>query len=120
MTSRAHRSTTCSTVTHNSSGTVAQNTAAGSYELHQRYPTSLTQQKALNKLKARNFTYPNKLGAKFDAYANRLHKGDVFEHLTRFNQTFKNDIQTKRLSKRSPTLPLLLSSELPTVGNRRR
>ncbi|KZV19831.1 hypothetical protein F511_33572 [Dorcoceras hygrometricum] len=51
MTFRAHRSTTCSMVTHNSLGTEAQKTAAGSYELHQRYPTSLTQQKALNKLK---------------------------------------------------------------------
>ncbi|KZV28555.1 hypothetical protein F511_39189 [Dorcoceras hygrometricum] len=120
MTSRAHRSTTCSTVTHNSLGTVAQNTASGSYELHQRYHTSLTQQKAINKLKARNFTYPNKLGAKFDAYSNRLHKGDVFAHLTSFKQTFENDIQTKRLNKRSPMLPPSLSLELPTVDNRRR
>ncbi|KZV49519.1 hypothetical protein F511_12825 [Dorcoceras hygrometricum] len=51
MTSRAHRSTICATATHKTSGTEAQKTAAGSYELHQRYPTSLTQQKALNKLK---------------------------------------------------------------------
>ncbi|KZV41831.1 hypothetical protein F511_36420 [Dorcoceras hygrometricum] len=42
------------------------------------------------------------LGAKSDAYANRLHKGDVFAHLTSFKKTFENDIQTKRLSKRSP------------------
>ncbi|KZV19804.1 hypothetical protein F511_28990 [Dorcoceras hygrometricum] len=120
MTSRAHRSTTCSTVTHNSSGNEAQKTAAGSYELHQRYPTYLTQQKALNKLRGRNITYPKKLEAKSDAYANRLHKGDVFAHLTSFKQTFENNIQAKRLSKRSPTLPLLLSSELSTVSNRRR
>ncbi|KZV18828.1 hypothetical protein F511_18753 [Dorcoceras hygrometricum] len=61
--------------------------------------------------------HPKKLGAKSDAYANRLHKGDVFAHLTSFKQTFKNDIQTKLLSKRSPTLPLSLSSELPAAGN---
>ncbi|KZV34155.1 DNA-directed RNA polymerase 3, chloroplastic [Dorcoceras hygrometricum] len=73
-----------------------------------------------NKLKGRSFTDPKKLGAKSDAYANRLHKGDVFAHLTSFKKTFENNIQTKRLSKRSPTLPLSLLSELPTVGNRRR
>ncbi|KZV37569.1 hypothetical protein F511_42792 [Dorcoceras hygrometricum] len=106
--------------TRNYSKTEAQKTAAGSYRLHHRYPTSLTQQKALNKLKGRNFTYPKKLGAISDAYANRLHKGDVFSHLTSLKQTFENDIQTKRLSKRSPTLQLLLQSELSTVGNRRR
>ncbi|KZV19914.1 hypothetical protein F511_18723 [Dorcoceras hygrometricum] len=63
--------------------------------------------------------HPKKLGAKSDAYANRLHKGDVFAHLTSFKQTF-NNIQTKRLSKRIPTLPLSPSSELPTAGNLRR
>ncbi|KZV40136.1 hypothetical protein F511_24621 [Dorcoceras hygrometricum] len=83
-------------------------------------PTSLTQQKALSKAQGRNFTYPNKLGAKSDAYANKLHKGDVFARLTSFKQTFKYNIQTKSLSKRSPTLPLLLQSELSTIGNRRR
>ncbi|KZV34300.1 hypothetical protein F511_38796 [Dorcoceras hygrometricum] len=117
MMSRAHISTTCSTETHKTSGTEAQKTAAGSYELHQRYPTSLTQQKALNKLKGKIYTYPKKLGAKSDAYANRLHKGDVFAHLTSLKQTFENNIQMKRLIKRSPTLQLLLSSELPTIGN---
>ncbi|KZV21134.1 hypothetical protein F511_13200 [Dorcoceras hygrometricum] len=120
MTSRAHRSTTFSTATYKTSGTEAQKTAAGIYKIHQRYPTSLTQQKALNKLKGRIYTYPKKLGAKSDAYANRIHKGDVFTHLTRFKQTFKNNIKTKLLSKMSPTLPLSLSSELSTVGNRRR
>ncbi|KZV25164.1 WD repeat-containing protein 48-like [Dorcoceras hygrometricum] len=112
MTSRAHRSTTCSTATHKTTGIEAQKIAAGSYELHQRYHTSLTHQKALNKLKGRIYTYPKKLGAKSDAYANRLHKGDVFAHLTSFKQTFESNIQTKCLSKRSPTLPLSLSSEL--------
>ncbi|KZV22377.1 hypothetical protein F511_18015 [Dorcoceras hygrometricum] len=120
MTSRAHRSTTCSTTTYKTSGTEAQKTAAGSYKLHQRYPTSLTQQKFLNKLKGRIYTYPKKLGAKSDAYANRLDKGDVFAHLTSFKQTSESNIQTKHLSKRSPMLPLLLQSELSTVGNRRR
>ncbi|KZV35649.1 hypothetical protein F511_30279 [Dorcoceras hygrometricum] len=57
-------------------------------------------------------------GAKSNAYANRLHKEDVFAHLTSFKQTIENNNQTKRLSKRSPTLPLSLSSELPTVGKR--
>ncbi|KZV06578.1 hypothetical protein F511_45942 [Dorcoceras hygrometricum] len=117
MTSRAHISTTCSTVTHNFSGIEAQKATAGSYKLHQRYPTSLTQQKALNKLKGRNFTYPKKLGAKSDAYANRLHKGDVFAHLTSFKKMSESNIQTKPLSKRSPTLPLSLSSELSTADN---
>ncbi|KZV18136.1 kinase [Dorcoceras hygrometricum] len=116
----AFLSTTCSTETYKTSGNEAQKTAAGSYELHQRYPTSLTQQKALNKLKGRIYTYPKKLGAKSDAYANRLHKGDVFAHLTSFKKTSKSNIQTKRLSKRSPTLPLSLQSELSTVDNRRR
>ncbi|KZV18188.1 hypothetical protein F511_11091 [Dorcoceras hygrometricum] len=68
------------------------------------------------KLRVRSFTYPRNLGAKSDAYANRLHKGDVFAHLTNFKQTSESNIQTKRLSKRSPTLPLLLSSELPTTA----
>ncbi|KZV48354.1 hypothetical protein F511_29221 [Dorcoceras hygrometricum] len=95
MTSRAHRSTTCSTATHKSSWTEAQKTAAGSYKLHQRYPTSLTQQKALNNLKGRIYTYPKKLGVKSDAYANRLHKGDVFAHLTSFKQTSESNFQTK-------------------------
>ncbi|KZV37663.1 zinc finger CCCH domain-containing protein 38 [Dorcoceras hygrometricum] len=76
MTSRAHRSTTCSPATYKTSETEAQKTAAGSYELHQRYHTSLTQQKALNKLKAQ---------------------------LTSFKQMSESTIQTKRLSKRSPT-----------------
>ncbi|KZV53123.1 hypothetical protein F511_19069 [Dorcoceras hygrometricum] len=89
MTSRAHRSTTCST-------------------------------KALNQAQGRNFTYPKNLGAKSDAYDHRLYKGDVFAHLTSFKKTFENNIHTKRLSKRSPTLPLLLQSELSTVDNRRR
>ncbi|KZV34594.1 hypothetical protein F511_17724 [Dorcoceras hygrometricum] len=74
----------------------------------------------LRKLKGRNFTYHNKLGAKSDAYANKLHKGDVFAHLTSFKKTFEKNIQTKHLSKRIPTLPLSLSSELPTAGNQRR
>ncbi|KZV48377.1 laccase-14-like [Dorcoceras hygrometricum] len=64
--------------------------------------------------------HPKTLGSKSDAYDNSLHKGDVFAHLTSFKQTFENTIQTKRLSKRSPTLPLSPSSELSTVGNRRR
>ncbi|KZV55654.1 transcriptional activator DEMETER [Dorcoceras hygrometricum] len=63
--------------------------------------------------------HPKKLGAKSDAYANRLHKGDVFAHLTSFKQTFENNIQTKRLIMRSPTLPLSPSSELSTTNNRR-
>ncbi|KZV24209.1 hypothetical protein F511_28072 [Dorcoceras hygrometricum] len=65
-------------------------------------------------------SYNSTNGAKSDAYANRLHKGDVFAHLTSFKQMFENDIQTKRLSKRIPTLPLSLSSELSTADNRRR
>ncbi|KZV58231.1 zeaxanthin epoxidase, chloroplastic-like [Dorcoceras hygrometricum] len=43
--------------------------------------TRSASEKALNKLKGRIYTYPKKLGAKSDAYANRLHKGDVFAHL---------------------------------------
>ncbi|KZV41506.1 hypothetical protein F511_22058 [Dorcoceras hygrometricum] len=80
----------------------------------------LTQQRAINNTRQGLKTYPNKLGAKSDAYANRLHKGDVFAHLTSFNKTSESNISTKRLSKRSPTLPLLLQSELSTIGNRRR
>ncbi|KZV33755.1 hypothetical protein F511_12325 [Dorcoceras hygrometricum] len=92
----------------------------GSYNSTSADPTSLTQQKAQSKLKVRSFTYPNKPGEKSNAYANRLHKGDVFAHLTSFKKMFENNIQTKRLSKRSPTLPLSLSTELSTTDNRRR
>ncbi|KZV25562.1 hypothetical protein F511_25580 [Dorcoceras hygrometricum] len=63
---------------------------------------------------------PRELGAKSDAYANGLHKGDVFAHLTSLKKTSESNIQTKRLSKRSPMLPLSLSSELSTADNRRR
>ncbi|KZV36182.1 hypothetical protein F511_20081 [Dorcoceras hygrometricum] len=83
-------------------------------------PSSLTQQKALNKAQRQELYLPNKLGAKSDAYAYRLHNGDVFAHLTSFKKTFESNIQTKRLSNRSPTLPLLLQSDLSTVDNRRR
>ncbi|KZV24194.1 hypothetical protein F511_09138 [Dorcoceras hygrometricum] len=53
-------------------------------------------------------------------YANRLLKGDVFANLSKLDASFQKHYQTKRLSKRSPTLPLLLQSELPTTGNRRK
>ncbi|KZV52974.1 hypothetical protein F511_21625 [Dorcoceras hygrometricum] len=69
-----------------------------------------------NWVRATQISHPNKLGRN----ANRLHKGDVFVHLTSFKQMSESSIQMKRLSKRSPTLPLLLQSELSTVGNRRR
>ncbi|KZV20064.1 jordan protein TnpA [Dorcoceras hygrometricum] len=59
----------------------------------------LTQQRAINNTRQGLNTYPNKLGWN----ANRLEKGDVLAHLTSFKQTSESNIQTKRLSKRSPT-----------------
>ncbi|KZV25563.1 hypothetical protein F511_25581 [Dorcoceras hygrometricum] len=78
--------------------------------------TSIETMRALNNTRQGLNTYPNKLGRN----ASKLQKGDVFAHLTSFKQTSERNIQTKRLSKRSPTLPLSLSSELSTTGNRRR
>ncbi|KZV23614.1 flavonol synthase/flavanone 3-hydroxylase [Dorcoceras hygrometricum] len=89
--------------TDTSSGTVAQKLRIGSYELSQICPTLLTQQKKQS-----------------HAYANRLHKGDVFAIHLQLNASFQKRYQTKRLSKRSPALPLTLQSKLSTIGNRRR
>ncbi|KZV23017.1 BTB/POZ domain-containing protein [Dorcoceras hygrometricum] len=63
---------------------------AGSYKLDQRYSTPSNSTESSKQLK------------------------------TGFKKTSEKRYQTKRLSKRSPTLPLSLSSELPTVGNCRR
>ncbi|KZV34646.1 hypothetical protein F511_23365 [Dorcoceras hygrometricum] len=55
-------------------------TTTGSYELNQRYPTLLTQQKALNKAQGRILTLTHELPEQqkqSHAYANRLQKGDV-------------------------------------------
>ncbi|KZV43317.1 hypothetical protein F511_20924 [Dorcoceras hygrometricum] len=57
---------------------------------------------------------------KSDAYANRLHKGYILSNLSKLDASFQKLYQTKRLSKRSPTLPLSLQSEISIVGNRRR
>ncbi|KZV45786.1 filament-like plant protein 7-like [Dorcoceras hygrometricum] len=102
--------------TDTNSGTVTQKPRIGSYKLNPSlsYPSNTIEsskqtQEDLN-------TYPNKLGRN----ANRLHKGDVLEHLTSFKKASKRSTQTKRLSKRSPALQLLLQSELSTVGNRKK
>ncbi|KZV20507.1 V-type proton ATPase subunit a3 [Dorcoceras hygrometricum] len=89
----------------------------GSYELDQRYPTSYNSAESSKQHKTGSGHLPQQARTEPDAYANRLHKGDVFVHLTSFKQTFESYIQMKRLSKRSPTLPLLLQSELSTIGN---
>ncbi|KZV23881.1 hypothetical protein F511_20723 [Dorcoceras hygrometricum] len=93
---------------------------ARSYELNQRYPTPSNSAEISKKHKTGSEHLPQQARTEPDAYSNRLHKGYVFAHLTSFKQTSKSYIQMKRLSKRSPTLPLLLQSELSTVGNRRR
>ncbi|KZV27916.1 hypothetical protein F511_34550 [Dorcoceras hygrometricum] len=81
--------------TDTNSGTVAQKLRIGSYELNQICPTLLTQQKALNKAQEmRCLRTPHQLHA-----------------------SFQKQHQKKRLSKRSPALPLLLQSELSTSGN---
>ncbi|KZV29924.1 V-type proton ATPase subunit a3 [Dorcoceras hygrometricum] len=92
----------------------------GSYELNQLYPTSSNSTESSKQRKTWSEHLPQQARTEPDAYANRLHKGDVFAHLTSFKQTSENNIQPKSLSKRSPTLPLLLQSELSTIGNRRR
>ncbi|KZV16738.1 chaperone, Hsp100 family, ClpB-type [Dorcoceras hygrometricum] len=91
---------------------------AESYELNQRYPTPSNSTERSKQHKTGSEHIPQKARTEPDAYANRLHKGDVFAHLTSFKQTFENNIQTKRLSKRIPTQPLSLQSELSTVDNR--
>ncbi|KZV34663.1 heat shock protein 83 [Dorcoceras hygrometricum] len=66
-------------------------------------------------------TYPTSYlnnRSKSDAYANRLQKGDVFAYLFKLGASFHKLYQMKSLSKRSPVLPHLLQSELPTAGNR--
>ncbi|KZV21128.1 hypothetical protein F511_13194 [Dorcoceras hygrometricum] len=93
---------------------------AGSYKLNQLYSTSYNSAESSKQHKVESEHLPQKARTEPDAYANRLHKGDVFVHLTIFKQTSERNIQTKRLNKRSPTLPLLLQSELSTIGNRRR
>ncbi|KZV58243.1 hypothetical protein F511_20163 [Dorcoceras hygrometricum] len=94
-------------------------TAAGSYDSTSANYTFLLPRKTLTSLKGRIFTYPNKLGsdAKSDAYANRLEKGDVSAILFQLLRCLRKGYETKRLSKRSPTLPLSLSSELSTDSN---
>ncbi|KZV52899.1 hypothetical protein F511_35585 [Dorcoceras hygrometricum] len=89
----------------------------GSYELDQRYSTPSNSTESSKQHKAGSEHLPQQARTEPDAYANRLHKGDVFTHLTSFKQTSESNIQTKRLSKRSPTLPLSLQSELSTIGN---
>ncbi|KZV24939.1 hypothetical protein F511_17505 [Dorcoceras hygrometricum] len=90
---------------------------AGRYELDQRYPTSSNSAESSKQHKTGSEHLPQQARMEPDAYANRIHKGDVFVHLTRLKQTSESYIQTKRLNKRSPTIPLLLQSELSIVGN---
>ncbi|KZV47363.1 lysM domain receptor-like kinase 4 [Dorcoceras hygrometricum] len=95
---------------------------SNSWELRTRpalfYPSNSTESSKQHKVESEHL--PQQARTESDAYANRLQKGDVFAHLTSFKQTSESNIQTKRLSNRSPTLPLLFQSELSTVGNRRR
>ncbi|KZV49539.1 hypothetical protein F511_29931 [Dorcoceras hygrometricum] len=93
---------------------------SGSYELNQLYPTPSNSAESSKQNKTGSEHLPQQARTEPDAYANRLHKGDVFTHLTSFKQTSESYIQMKHLRKRSPTLPLLLQSKLSTVGNRRR
>ncbi|KZV28564.1 hypothetical protein F511_33841 [Dorcoceras hygrometricum] len=65
-------------------------------------------------VKGRIFTYPNKLGSN----TSRKHEGEVYAILFHLLRRLRKGYETKRLSNRSPTLPLSLSSELSTVGNR--
>ncbi|KZV51658.1 hypothetical protein F511_31601 [Dorcoceras hygrometricum] len=103
-----------------SQGPKHRKSTTGSYELNQRYPTSSISTESSKQRKTGSEHLPQQARTEPDAYANRLHKGHVFAYLTSFKHTSENNIQTKRLSKRSPTLPLLLQSELSSVGNRRR
>ncbi|KZV58244.1 putative mitochondrial-processing peptidase subunit beta [Dorcoceras hygrometricum] len=100
-------------------GLQLRTTAVGSYDSTNANSTFLLPRKTLTSLKGRIFTYPNKLrsDAKFDAYANRLEKGDVSAILFQLLCCLRKGYETKRLSKRSPTLPISLSSELSTDGN---
>ncbi|KZV27978.1 plant regulator RWP-RK family protein isoform 1 [Dorcoceras hygrometricum] len=102
-----------------SQGLQLRTTAAGSYDSTSATSTFLLPRIALTSLKAESLLTPNKLGldVKSDAYANRLHKGDVSAILFQLLPCLRKGYETKRLSKRSPTLPLSLSSELSTDGN---
>ncbi|KZV50579.1 squamosa promoter-binding-like protein 1 [Dorcoceras hygrometricum] len=84
---------------------------AGSYELNQRYPIPSNSTESSKHTRQGLNTYPPTL------MLTDYTKGDVFAHLTSFKQTSESYIQMKRLSKRSPTLPLLLQSELFTIDN---
>ncbi|KZV07173.1 hypothetical protein F511_45346 [Dorcoceras hygrometricum] len=97
-------------------GSKHRKATAGSYELNQRYPTPSNSAESSKQHKTGSEHLPQKSRTETDAYANRLHKGDVFTNLTNFKQTSESYIQMKRLSQTSPTLPLLLQSELSTVG----
>ncbi|KZV33622.1 hypothetical protein F511_22261 [Dorcoceras hygrometricum] len=92
---------------------------AASYELDQRYSTPSNSTESSKQHKVESEHLPQQARTESDAYANGLQKGDVFAHLTSFKKTSESNIQTKRLSKRSPTLSLLLQSELSTVSNRK-
>ncbi|KZV19598.1 hypothetical protein F511_30663 [Dorcoceras hygrometricum] len=56
----------------------------GSYELNQRYPTSSNSAERSKQHKIGSEHLPQQARTEPDAYANRLHKGDVFVHLTSF------------------------------------
>ncbi|KZV37235.1 (-)-germacrene D synthase-like [Dorcoceras hygrometricum] len=102
-----------------SQGLQLRTTAAGSYDSTSANSTFLLPRKALTSLKGRIFTYPDKLGsyAKSDAYANRLEKGDVSAILFQLLRCLRKGYEMKRLSKRSPTLPLSFTSGLSTHNN---
>ncbi|KZV19951.1 hypothetical protein F511_25309 [Dorcoceras hygrometricum] len=110
--------------TNTSSGTVTHKPQIGSYKLNQICPTLLTQQKALNKAQGRIFnTYPTSYlnGRRNPTLMLTDYRREMSSHTSPASRKHpKAAPKTKRLSKRSPALPLLLQSELSTAGNRRR
>ncbi|KZV17410.1 hypothetical protein F511_09082 [Dorcoceras hygrometricum] len=99
--SRATRSEPAKPNNNANLGTQSSELRTGSYNLDQLCPTLLAQQTALNK--AQDYT-----------------KGSFSCDPLPALQSLRKRYEKNRLKKRSPALPLLLSSTLSTTGNRRR
>ncbi|KZV19751.1 hypothetical protein F511_34628 [Dorcoceras hygrometricum] len=89
---------------------------AGSYELNQRYPTPSNSAESSKQHETGSEHLPQQSRTEMLTDYTR----EMSSHTSpASSKRPKSNIQMKRLSKRSPTLPLLLQPELSTVGNRR-
>ncbi|KZV19995.1 hypothetical protein F511_26306 [Dorcoceras hygrometricum] len=81
--------------TSNYSRTEEQKSNSWEHELNQHYPTPSNATESSKQHKTGSEHLPQQARTEPDAYASRLHKGDVFAHVTSFKQT------SETLSKRS-------------------